>query len=133
MPKILASILMGAALLTTPALAAPRDTPEMRLQKMLAGRVAGKPVNCINLSLANSTTIIDGKAIVYRTGSKLYVNEPRSFPQSLDSDDILVTRTLGSQLCSMDVVHMVDRLGGFPRGPVFLGKFVPYTKLKAAR
>lgn len=120
-------------MLATPALAVPRDTPEMRLEKMLAGRVAGAPVNCINLGSASSTTIIDGKAIVYRSGSKLYVNEPRSFPQSLDSDDILVTRTFGSQLCSMDVVHMVDRLGGFPRGPVFLGKFVPYTKPKAAR
>lgn len=132
MPKLLTSLLLGVAVLATPALAAPRDTPEMRLQKMLAGRVAGEPVDCINLSSTNSTTIIDGKAIVYRSGSKLYVNEPRSYPQSLRGDDILVTRTFGSQLCSSDVVHMVDRLGGFPRGPVFLGKFVPYTKAKAA-
>lgn len=128
MPKILNALLIGATLLATPALATSRDTPEARLEKMLAGRVAGKPVDCISMFPSNSSTIIDGKAIVYRSGGKLYVNEPRSSPQTLDSDDILVTRTFGSQLCSTDIVQTVDRLSGFPRGPVFLGKFVPYTK-----
>ncbi|MBB5710223.1 hypothetical protein [Sphingomonas xinjiangensis] len=131
MPTILRSLILGAAMLATPALATSRDTPEMRLEKMLAGRVAGKPVDCIDLSSASSSTIIDGKAIVYRVGSTLYVNTPRSYPQSLRSDDVLITRTFGSQLCSTDVVHTADRLSGFPRSPVFLGKFVPYTKPKA--
>ncbi|MCD2323065.1 hypothetical protein LQ953_03435 [Sphingomonas sp. IC-56] len=133
MPKLLTSLLLGAAVLATPALAAPRETPEMRLQKMLEGRVAGAPVNCIAQGPGISSTIVDGKAIVYRSGRTLYVNEPESDPRALRGDDILVTRTFGSQLCSTDVVQMVDRLGGFPRSPVFLGKFVPYTKPEAAR
>lgn len=131
MCKIMKAVLAGAALLVAPAVAA-RDNPDVQLQKLLAGRVAGEPVNCIDIGRATSSTIIDGKAIVYRIGSRLYVNVPRSYPQSLDSDDTLVTRTFGSQLCSSDFVNTVDRTSGFPRGPVFLGKFVPYTKVKQA-
>jgi hypothetical protein len=125
------AMLIAAMIFAGPVVAAPRDTPDVQLQKMLAGRVAGKPVNCISLSGSNSSQIIDGKAIVYRVGSRLYVNEPRSGAQSLHRDDILVTRTIGSQLCSIDTVRLIDRGSRFPRGFVSLGQFVPYSKIKA--
>jgi len=124
-------MLLAAVTLASPAIAARRDAPDVQLQKMLVGRVAGKPVNCISLSGSNSSEIIDGKAIVYRVGSRLYVNEPRSGAQSLQRDDILVTRTTGSQLCSIDTVRLIDRGSRFPRGFVSLGQFVPYSKIKA--
>ena len=124
-------MLLAAVTLANPAIAARRDAPDVQLQKMLVGRVAGKPVNCISLSGSNSSEIIDGKAIVYRVGSRLYVNEPRSGAQSLHRDDILVTRTTGSQLCSIDTVRLIDRGSRFPRGFVSLGQFVPYSKIKA--
>jgi hypothetical protein len=124
-------MLLAAVTLASPAIAARRDAPDVQLQKMLVGRVAGKPVNCISLSGSNSSQIIDGKAIVYRVGSRLYVNEPRSGAQSLQRDDILVTRTIGSQLCSIDTVRLIDRGSRFPRGFVSLGQFVPYSKIKA--
>ncbi len=127
---MLKSLLIAAVALATPAVAAHRDTPEVQLQKALAGRVAGKPTNCITLSGVNSTQIIDGKAIIYRDGSRLYVNEPRSGAESLRDDDILFTRTFGSQLCSIDTVRLIDRGSRFPRGFVSLGQFVPYTKVK---
>lgn len=124
-------MLLAAVALTSPAIAARRDVPDVQLQKILVGRVAGKPVNCISLSGSNSSEIIDGKAIVYRVGSRLYVNEPRSDAQSLHRDDILVTRTIGSQHCSIDTVRLIDRGSRFPRGFVSLGQFVPYSKIKA--
>jgi hypothetical protein len=124
-------MLLAAVTLASPAIAARRDAPDVQLQKMLVGRVAGKPVNCISLSGSNSSEIIDGKAIVYRVGSRLYVNEPRSGAHSLHRDDILVTRTTGSQLCSIDTVRLIDRGSRFPRGFVSLGQFVPYSKIKA--
>jgi hypothetical protein len=129
MTSLFQTLLLGASLIAAPAVAAPRDTPEAKLQKLLAGRTAGKPVDCIPLS-SNSSQIIDGKAIVYRVGSKLYVNEPRSGAESLNDDDILVTKVFGSQLCSIDTVNLVDRTSRFPRGFVILGKFVPWTKTK---
>jgi hypothetical protein len=127
---MLKSLLIAAVALATPAVAAHRDTPEIQLQKALAGRVAGKPTNCISMSGVNSSEIIDGKAIIYRVGGRLYVNEPRSGAESLRDDDILVTRMFGSQLCSIDTVRLIDRASRFPRGFVSLGRFVPYTKVK---
>ncbi|WP_404336579.1 hypothetical protein AB2M62_19700 [Sphingomonas sp. MMS12-HWE2-04] len=126
-------LLLGAALLSVPALAATRDTPEVKLQKLIGERVAGAPVDCIDLHGSQSSQIIDGKAIVYRSGAKLYVNTPKSGAESLNDDDILVTKTFSSQLCRMDAVHMVDRSSGFPRGFVLLDKFVPYTKAKTSK
>jgi hypothetical protein len=128
---MLNTVLLAAMAIATPAVAAHRNTPEIQLRKALDGRVAGKPVNCISLSNANSSQIIDGKAIIYRVGSRLYVNEPRSGVASLRDGDILVTRTFGSQLCSIDTVRLIDRGSRFPRGIVFLGPFVPYSKPKA--
>jgi hypothetical protein len=132
MRKFLTILILGAAVIATPALAGERDTPEVKLQKLLDGRVAGKPVDCISLSSVSNSQIIEGKAIVYRAGGRLYVNEPRSGADQLDDDVILVTRTSGSQLCSIDTVHLVDSASRFPRGFVQLGKFVPYTKPKPA-
>lgn len=123
------SMLLTTLVLASPAVAAHRDTPDVHLQKILAGRVAGKSVNCISLSGSNASEIIDGKAIVYTVGSRLYVNVPRSGAESLRRDDILVTRTNGSQLCSIDTVRLIDRGSRFPRGFVSLGQFVPYSKV----
>ena len=127
---MLKTMLLAAVAIATPAVAAHRDTPDVQLQKALDGRVAGKPVNCISLLNADSSEIIGGKAIIYRQGSRLYVNEPRSGAASLRDDDILVTRTFGSDLCNIDMVRLIDRSSRFSRGFVSLGQFVPYTKVK---
>jgi hypothetical protein len=135
MSKILTTLLVGgaaAALAAVPA-EARRDSPDVQLQKLLDGRVAGKPVDCISLSNSQSSTIIDGRAIVYRAGSRLYVNVPRSGAESLDDDDILVTRTFTNRLCSRDTVNLVSRAGRIPHGFVLLGEFVPYERPKGRR
>ncbi|WP_313534297.1 hypothetical protein [Sphingomonas sp.] len=131
MKPTLATLLAGAALLAAPvANARDRATPEQQLAKLLDGRVAGKPVDCISLVRTGSSQVIDGKAIVYTDGSTLYVNEPRGGAEQLDGNSILVTNTFGSQLCSIDTVRLIDRSSYFPRGFVSLGQFVPYTKPK---
>lgn len=127
----LAPILAAAALIgiVAPSLAADRPNAqgEAELAKQLADRVAGKPVSCLNQRDLQSSQVIDGTAIVYRIGRQLYVNRP-SGAETLDNDDILVTKTYTGQLCRMDSVHLVDRAGGFTHGFVILGDFVPYTK-----
>ncbi|MCW1382004.1 hypothetical protein OLX02_04140 [Novosphingobium sp. KCTC 2891] len=112
--------------------AKPRLTGEQQLAKMLEGRVAGEPVDCISMPTISSSRIIDKTAIVYDSGSTLYVQRPRTGAESLDEDDVLVTKLTSSQLCSVDTVHLHDRSGGFWRGFVGLDKFVPYRKVKAA-
>jgi hypothetical protein len=132
--RILSSILLGAALIgvATAAPAAPRDNSkaEAKLAKALEGRVAGKPVSCISMHNITSSQIYDGTAITYQIGRTLYVNRPRMGESSLDDDDILVTKTWGSQLCSLDTVKLIDRGSHFQTGFVGLGEFVPYVKAK---
>ncbi|MBX3593193.1 hypothetical protein [Sphingomonas sp.] len=102
---------------------------EAELAKMLEGRVAGEPVNCLSLSSLDNTTIIDKTALVYRRGSTLYVNRPRAGADQLDDDDILLTKIYGSQLCSVDKVDLIDRGSRMWSGFVSLGQFVPYKRV----
>lgn len=132
MMKRIASLALIAAALAAPATAA-RRTPDEQLAKLLEGRVAQAPVNCINPSQATSTQIVAGKAIVYGVGSRLYVNVPRGRAETMRSDDILITRQFGSQLCRNDQVQLLERGLSIPRGIILLGDFVPYVKADAAK
>jgi hypothetical protein len=121
---------MAAILAVVPAAGQAKEKleGEAKLAKMLEGRTAGEPVNCISNSMIRDTTVIDNTAIVYRVGSTLYVNKPQN-PESLDDDAIMVTRLATNQLCSVDTVQLRDRtMPSFWRGFVALGQFVPYKK-----
>lgn len=131
MKKTAIVLTLGAMLLGGTALQAREKlTGEERLAKLLEGRVAGAPVNCISLFSARDSRIIDKTAIVYDSGSVIYVNRPR-YPQSLDSDDIMVTKTFGSQLCKLDTVQLRDRSQFMYNGFVGLEQFVPYRRVAA--
>jgi len=119
----------GAALLSAPALQA-RDklSGEERLAKILDGREAGKPVDCIPLTASRDMRVIDKTAIVYDSGRVIYVNRPTN-AKALDDDDVLVTKPHGSQLCRLDVVKLHDRSGFWYSGFVGLEQFVPYRKV----
>jgi len=107
-----------------------RPSPEQQLDKMLAGRIAGKPVDCISRLDSSDVQVIDKTAIVYGSGRTIYVNRPVN-AGSLDSDDILVTtiRGGGGQLCRLDDIKTRDRSSHFPTGFVNLGQFVPYQRV----
>ncbi len=124
------SALLGMGLLGIGAAdARVRLTPQQQLDKIVAGRVAGKPVNCINQRDIRSTEIIDGIGIVYTTNNgTAYVNRLDGGAGFLDSDDILVTRSYTSQLCRIDIVQLISRTGQFPKGSIGLNEFVPYPK-----
>jgi hypothetical protein len=131
--RIISTLLLGAALIGTSAVAATPDNSrnEAKLAKAIGDRVAGKPVSCISLRQISSSQVIDRTAIIYDMGGgRLYVNRPTMGQESLDSDDILVTDTHSSELCSIDIVKLIDRGSHFQSGFVGLGEFVPYTKPK---
>lgn len=124
--------LIALAATAVPSAAAPRLSPQEKLDKALAGRVAGKPVNCIDPRTNSDTQIFDKTAIVYGSGRTIYLQVPDN-AQSLRDDDMLVTTLHGSgYLCSIDTVRLHDRSGGWYRGFVGLNKFVPYTRVKVA-
>ncbi|HEX4739692.1 MAG TPA: hypothetical protein VH331_19255 [Allosphingosinicella sp.] len=132
MKKILLA-LAAAATLAAPAAASPRLHGEAQLTKILEGRTAGKPVDCIDLSRVYSSQIVDGTAIVYDSGNTLYVNRPRGGAESLGNWDVMVTKPFGHELCRPDVVQLLDSGSHFYKGSVFLGDFVPYTRDRSAR
>lgn len=129
MRKIAIAIATSAALLAAPAIQAkPKLTPQQQLDKLIAGRVAGDPVNCIPNFDTRDMQILDKTAIVYGRGNTIWVNVPRN-PSDLDDDDILVIHSTGSQLCNLDIVRTLDRGSYFPSGFLSLGNFVPYKKV----
>jgi len=107
---------------------------ERSLAKMVEGRVAGEPIDCIDPRRALMTDVIDKTAIVIRMpGGIVYVNRPEMGVAALDHDFIINSRTNGVRLCRGDAVAMVDRGGkgsAGSRASVSLGQFVPYTKQK---
>ncbi len=100
---------------------------EARLAELLKGRTAGEPIGCIPEFQASNVEVIDGVAFVYGTGKTIYVAKPER-PDTVQWDDVMVVRRTGGMLCNTDIIHTVDRMGGFTTGVVFMGKFVPYRK-----
>ena len=129
MRKVVIALTTAAALLCGPALQAkPRLTPQQELAKLLEGREPGKPTHCLSSSDTREMRVLDKTAIVYGWGNTIWVNVPKNV-EDLDDDDIMVIKTFGSQLCSLDIVHTVDRSSHITTGFLNLGEFVPYRRI----
>lgn len=122
-----------AAIAAVPLLIAAAPDREAEIARIVAGRSAGEPVDCINLRDIRSSQIVNETAIIYRMNNGvIYVNRPNG-AGTLDRDDILVTRSITNRLCSIDIVQLVDRSSRFSSGSVGLSEFVPYRKPPRAR
>ena len=109
-----------------------RDKEAKVLEKELKGKVAGEPRNCIsNMRNVNAIRISDDTLLYRESGRVVYVNTLRSScPGLTRGDDIMVVETYSGQLCSGDIIRLVDRTSGI-QGPVCsLGQFTPYKKVK---
>lgn len=127
--KTIASMMLGGLLLAAGAAHAAdtRESNEARLAKMLEGRTAGEPVNCITTFRSDKLEVIEYVGLVYDAGDVIYVSRP-SNPETLRRDDVVVINRFGSQLCHTDIIRTVDRQGGYHTGVLFLEKFVPWKK-----
>ena len=133
MKKTLLTLAAAAAAFAPAQASSPDpDKGERQLAQALEGRVAGEPVDCIDLHRIRSSRIINRTAIVYDSGGTLYVNRPRSGASSLKDWDVMVTRPFGSRLCRVDTVQMVSPGSHMLSGIVFLGDFVPYKRTERA-
>lgn len=134
------SVIIGAlgAVTVSPAAAEDQAKQDMsqgeaELAELLDGRVAGEPVRCLRQSQHRGIQIIDDTAMVFRSGSTIYVNRTNA-PRFLDEFDLPVFEMFGSSLCTRDQVEMRNRLANASfAGPIILlGEFVPYTKKEKA-
>ena len=119
----------GCATAREPAAVPGPDALGPELGKLLAGRTPGKPVSCISLPQAQSSTMT-GNAIVYKSSNnRWYVNFPDGGRcDILRKNRSIVTRTPGTQLCRGDIVRVVDFPSRFEYGACGMGDFIPYSK-----
>lgn len=125
MKRQIAALALAALAAAAPASA--KDlTGEEQLAKVLEGRVAGKPTDCVPPRPSARLYVIDKTALIYDTGRTIYVNYTAD-PEALDDDDILVVRDPMPSLCRTTQITTRDRTGGFFSGAIFLKDFIPYT------
>lgn len=104
------------------------DADRAALAQALAGRTAGQPQSCINATASRTSRTIDREGILFGTGSRIYLNRPRDGCPQLREGRALVTRTPTGQLCSGEIVRIVDPVNGINYGACSLGEFVPYDR-----
>lgn len=122
------AVIAAAAGLVAAPLEAARLTGEERLAKLIEGRTAGAPRDCIFTPGNANLTVIPKTAIVYKAGGKVWVNRTAN-PEQIDDDDILIIKRFsGSSLCRQDTITLADRSTGMFTGIIFLEDFVPYEK-----
>ena len=131
-------MIAAAASLTLSACAyGPRDaqrealTPEqsVKLAKLIDGKVADKPINCLPPGLRSASNVrISDNVLAYRQGrGTVYVNNLRSSCPGLARDfDIIVTEQFSGQACDGDIIRLIDRTSGIYGGSCVLGEFTPY-------
>jgi len=123
-------LLAGAILAIGAAPAADGTRAQARLDKALAGRVAGETVDCVDNARLGGPDIIDGRTILYRDMGRVWRNDLPDQCGALRPGRILVVRLWGSRLCSGDLVEVVDGGSRIPMGSCRLGGFTLYGKAK---
>ena len=131
-----ALILLGVAGCATadtkPQALSPKEQAD--LNKVLDGKVAGKPVSCVSSINGRNMRAISDTTLVYQVSRTLvYKNELLGRCSGLSWGDTLVLNLQGSQYCRGDMARVVNLQSGMLSGSCALGDFVPYTPAAAAK
>jgi hypothetical protein len=103
------------------------DKQAAKLEKALAGKVAGEKMSCINREPQTNLTVISNEVLLYRVSRKLvYKNELIGSCSGLTYGDTLITRSFGSQMCRGDMATTANLQNGITSGACALGDFIPY-------
>ena len=104
---------------------------EAELQKLLAGKVQGPSVSCIQRTRANDMIVIDDGRVAFRQGgNRVYVNNfgGGSCNRLGSGFYALKTQTSGGGLCRGDIAEVVDIQSGTFVGSCVFGDFVQYNR-----
>lgn len=126
MAAIALTLLCGAA-----AQKPPKQDP---LARALAGRVAGKPTDCINPQFADGPQIIDDHTLLYReSGRRMWRNDLPAACPSLRPLATIIVKMYGGQLCRNDTFRVLEPGSRIPSAICRFGDFTPYDKPKGAK
>jgi hypothetical protein len=101
----------------------PRERPAVAP----AAKVVGEPQSCVQLAQIRETRIRDDWTIDFIAGGdRVWRNTLTSRCPGLKSQNGFTYETSLSQLCSTDIIYVLETAGGLHRGPgCGLGQFVP--------
>jgi len=134
--RSLSLVLIAAALAScvtgAPQQLARSDRAEAHLQKLIAGKVAGKPISCLPSGRSENMIIVDDNTVFYRAGSQLFRQDFQNGRcTGLGSGHFaLVTRQFGGSLCRGDIAKVLDTASGVTVGGCVVGDFVPYSPIR---
>jgi hypothetical protein len=114
------------------ALAALVSCSAVLAQEPAATAAVGKTVSCVQLNRIDSTQVLDDKTIIFRmrgNNPRYYKNTLPYKCSSLGFEKAFSYKTSTSQLCSVDIITVLQNYGGGlqPGVSCGLGKFEPYT------
>ena len=122
---VLAAI--GVAAVGAAPATAKRDTPAVAYQKLLAGKVPGEPVDCIETRFSQPSLSAYGTKLIYRVSRDLvYVSETGGGCSGVARGDALVSQRFQTRQCRGDIATTVDTVARFPTGSCSFGAFTPY-------
>lgn len=102
-----------------------------KLDKALAGKVAGEKVSCINREPQTNLTVISNNVLLYKVNRKLvYKNDLIGSCSGLTYGDTMIVRSYGSQMCRGDFTTTANLQTGITTGACALGDFIPYRAPK---
>lgn len=118
-------LLAGAALLAATGAAAQTRDPASDL----AGRVAGKPAQCLDLDRVSGPAIYNPTAILYRqSGARIWKLSPAEACPALRYFAHLSYRNTGRRLCVGDRFDVSPPGSAIPTGHCRIGSLIPYDK-----
>lgn len=130
--RCLSILLLGAvAASCTTAPPAPRSAQaEAKLDKLLAGRVAGPSVDCLGHMDARDMIVIDDDTVLFKDGATYYRQDFNggSCANLGGGGYTMVSNRYGSGVCRGDIARIVDIRNGITVGSCSYGEFVPYRK-----
>lgn len=104
---------------------------ERAYQSLIAGKVPGQPVSCLPSYNANDMSVIDGRTLAFRVGTRtVYLVHLTEGCDLLGSGNYaLLSRQYGGPgLCRGDIQQVVDTMNRMNVGSCSIADIVPYTR-----
>jgi hypothetical protein len=119
---------MLAACTTAPPPMARSAEGQQDYERLIAGKVAGAPMQCLQSRDMNDMTVIDESTVAYGRGSRVYISHMQGPCNGLGGTAAMVTRSFGAaESCRGDIVQMVEPTTHTEVGSCIFGEFTPYT------
>jgi hypothetical protein len=122
-------IILSVAALAAFSAGAARPSDAERLDRLLAGRVAGEPVSCLPSARYQDTRTYDG-VVAYKVASTWYVNRFAAGCPQLRDGRATISRHV-NRVCRGDIAEVVlPQLPSVSYGACSFADFTPYRKPK---